>query len=168
MNTEKENRGNGFAPIVSSRSRALILGSYPSPKSFEERFYYGHPRNRFWPLLAALVGGETPRTIEEKRALILQNGLALWDSLESCRITGASDVSIEDPVPNDIGWLVREVGIEAVFCNGEAAHKYYRRFCEADVGLPATRLPSTSPANARFSLAMLQEAWSPLKAYMTA
>lgn len=161
-----EERGTGFAPLFSSHSKALILGSYPSPKSFAEGFYYGHPQNRFWPLLAALAGRPRPTTLDEKKALVLENGLALWDSLESCRIAGASDASITDAVPADIPWLLAQAPIRAVFCNGAAAHKYYRKFCEAATGLPATQLPSTSPANAAWSLERLLDAWAPLRVYM--
>lgn len=165
-NTQKSSRGKSFAPVYSSHSRALILGSYPSPQSFEGGFYYMHPQNRFWPLIAALAGRAVPVTIEEKKAIILQNNLALWDSLENCRIIGASDSSIEAPMPNKIGRLVREAGIEAIFCNGAASWKYYHSYCEEDAGLPATCMPSTSPANARYSLARLREEWAPLAAYM--
>ncbi len=161
-----EERGNGFAPLFSASSKALILGSYPSPKSFETGFYYGHPHNRFWPLVAALAGRQPPRTIEEKRALILESNLALWDSLQSCRIVGAADTSIQDAVPNDIPRLLQNAPIQAIFCNGAAAHRYYERFCEKATGLSAVRLPSTSPANAAFGFARLLEAWAPLRAYM--
>ena len=163
-----EERGEtpGFGPVYSASSRALVLGSYPSPKSFETGFYYGHPQNRFWPLLAALCGETVPRTVEEKTTLVLGHGLALWDSLLRCRIVGASDGSIEDPVPNDIGALLRKSRIEAVFCNGAASHRFYRRFCEEKAGLPAQRLPSTSPANAACGMECLLEAWRPLLAYI--
>ena len=114
----------GFAPVYTAASRALVLGSYPSPKSFAYGFYYGHPQNRFWSLMARLAGRAVPGTIEEKAALITESGLALWDSLESCTITGAADTSIADPVPNDIASLVAKTSIEAVFCNGAAAFKF--------------------------------------------
>lgn len=152
----------GFAPVFSKNSRVLILGSYPSPKSFAQNFYYGHPQNRFWPLVAALTGCAVPQTIPEKQALILNNGLALWDSLESCTITGASDASIRDPVPNDIAAMLSKTAVHSIFCNGAAAHRYYRQFNQANTGIPAQRLPSTSPANAAFSFQRLLEAWQPL------
>lgn len=162
-----EERGKGFAPLFSPRSRALVLGSYPSPKSFEVRFYYGHPQNRFWPLLAALAGRERPETLDEKRALVLDSGLALWDSLESCRIAGAADTSITDPVPNDIPALLKRAPIEAIFCNGAASYKFYRKFNEKRTSIPALQLPSTSPANAAFGMERLLAAWAPLGAYIT-
>ena len=112
-----------FAPVYNEHSRALILGTWPSPKSREMAFYYGHPQNRFWPMMAALTGEPVPKRedIEAKKQIILRHGLALWDTLESCTITGASDASIRDVVPNDIAALLQKVPIEAVFCNGAPA-----------------------------------------------
>ena len=114
-----------FAPVYDEHSRALILGTWPSPKSREMAFYYGHPQNRFWPMMAALTGEPVPKRedIEAKKQIILRHGLALWDTLESCTITGASDASIRDVVPNDIAALLQKVPIEAVFCNGATAYK---------------------------------------------
>lgn len=156
----------GFAPVYTSAARALILGTYPSPKSFALGFYYGHPQNRFWPLLASLAGVPLPVSIQEKTALITGEGLALWDTLESCEITGAADSSIQNPVPNNIAWLLGQTSIEAVFCNGAAAYNFYTKFCLAQTGLAARRMPSTSPANAAFSLPRLLEAWQPLAQYL--
>lgn len=165
-----ETRGSeaSFNPVVGITSRALILGSYPSPKSFEYGFYYGHPQNRFWPLIARLAGKPRPETIADKTALILASNLALWDSLKQCRITGASDASItdEDAVPNDIAGLMQQYPVEAVFCNGAASYRFYKRFCEKTTGLAALQLPSTSPANAAFSLDKLANQWQPLLKYM--
>lgn len=155
-----------FEPVFSGKSRALILGSYPSPKSFEEGFYYGHPQNRFWPLLAALANRPVPQTIPQKKELILACNLALWDVLQQCRIVGASDTSITSPVPNDIAGLVKTAGIKAVFCNGAASAKFYQRHCQSQTGIEAVRLPSTSPANAAFGMEKLLEEWQPLLAYM--
>ena len=139
-----------FAPVYNEHSRALILGTWPSPKSREMSFYYGHPQNRFWPMLAALTGEPVParEDIEAKKQIILRHGLALWDTLESCTITGASDASIRDVVPNDIAGLLAKAPIEAVFCNGATAYKIYTKYLEPVSGIPAVRLPSTSPANA--------------------
>lgn len=157
-----------FGPVWGPASRALVLGSYPSPKSFENNFYYGHPQNRFWPLLAALTGSAVPNTIEEKKALVLHNSLALWDALERCEITGASDTSIKNPVPNDIAGLIAQSRITAVFCNGAASHNIYTRYCKPQTGIEAVRLPSTSPANAAFSMQRLHAAWQPLTAFFGA
>ena len=148
-----------FEPVFGPASRALILGSWPSPESWRQGFYYGHPRNRFWPLLARLCGAQTPATVEEKRALILQNGLALWDVLESCTVTGASDASIKDPVPVDLAALLKQAPVVAVFCNGATAFRLYEKMLRPVSGIPAVRLPSTSPANAAFSMEKLAAAW---------
>lgn len=155
-----------FEPVAGEKAKALILGTWPSPKSRQQQFYYGHPRNRFWPLLARLCGEEPPQSIEEKKQLILRHGLALWDTLESCTITGAADASIRDAVPNDVPALMRRLGVRAVFCNGATAWKFYTRCHLPYTGLAAVQLPSTSPANAAFSLQRLEEAWGVLKPYL--
>ena len=131
-----------FAPVYDDRSRALILGTWPSPKSREMAFYYGHPQNRFWPLLAALTGEPLParEDIAAKKQLLLRHGLALWDTLESCTITGASDASIRDVVPNDIAGLLRKAPIRAVFCNGATAYRIYTKYQQPLTGIPAVRL----------------------------
>ena len=149
----------GFAPVWGSGSRALILGTWPSPKSREQGFYYGHPQNRFWPLLARLTGQVRPGTVEEKKTLILESGLALWDTLAHCTIQGARDETITDPVPNDIRGLLEKAPIEAIFCNGAAAWKFYQKFARPLTGMEAVKLPSTSPANAAWSLDRLAAAW---------
>ncbi len=150
-----------FPPVYGPHSRALILGSWPSPKSREMAFYYGHPQNRFWPLLAALTGEESPawEDIETKKRLILRHGLALWDVLASCTITGASDASIRDAVPNDIAALLARAPIEAVFCNGAASYQIYTKYMQPTSGIAAVRLPSTSPANAAFGFDRLRGEW---------
>ena len=153
-----------FPPIYSSTSTALILGSYPSPKSFEAGFYYYHPRNRFWPLLAQLVGSPLPETIPQRKQLLLENNLALWDSLESCQISGAADHTITNPVPNNIAALLKQTNIQHIFCNGNAAFKFYEKYCGAQTDIKAICLPSTSPANAAYTLPRLLEAWQPLVA----
>lgn len=161
-----ETAEKGFPPVAGKWASALILGSWPSPKSRQQGFYYGHPQNRFWPLLARLTGEPVPTTIPEKQALILRHGLALWDTLESCTITGASDASIQDPVPNDVAALARRLGVKAVFCNGAAAWKFYQKFHREAVGLDAIKLPSTSPANAAFNMDRLAREWAVLVPYL--
>ena len=159
-----------FAPVYSENSRALILGTWPSPKSREMAFYYGHPQNRFWPMMAALTGEPVParEDIEAKKGIILRHGLALWDTLESCTITGASDASIRDVVPNDIASLLAKAPIEAVFCNGATAHRIYTKYLLPVSGIPAVKLPSTSPANAACRPETLREVWGEaLKDYIT-
>ena len=153
--------GPGLPPVCGERARVLILGSFPSPKSGEQGFYYGHPQNRFWPLLAALCGRPAPAwdDIAAKRALVVQNGLAVWDVVCRCTIAGASDASIRDVQPNAVPELAARLGVRAVFCNGGTAARLYRKYLEQAVGLPAGVLPSTSPANAAWTLPRLTAAW---------
>ena len=150
-----------FLPVYDKNSRALILGTWPSPKSREMGFYYGHPQNRFWPLLAALTGEPVParEDIAAKQQLLLHHGLALWDTLERCTITGASDASIRDAVPNDIAALLANAPIQAVFCNGATAYRLYQKYLEPVSGIPAVKLPSTSPANAACRPETLRQVW---------
>lgn len=147
-----------FAPVYDHRSHTLIVGTWPSPKSREQGFYYGHPQNRFWPLMARLLDAPVPGSIPEKKALLLRHGLALWDTVESCAITGASDASIRNVVPTDIAALARATGIRRVLCNGATAYRLYTAYNTVP-GLPAVRLPSTSPANAAWSMDRLAAAW---------
>ena len=126
-----------FPPLYDAESRILILGSFPSVKSREAMFFYGHPQNRFWPLLALLTGEPTPQTVEEKRALALRHHFALWDSIGQCTITGSSDSSIRDVVPNDLRAITEHAPIERIFCNGNTSLKYYRRYNEPLLGRPA-------------------------------
>lgn len=148
-----------FPPLFNETSRILILGSFPSIKSREQHFFYGHPQNRFWPLMALLTGEVRPVTVEEKRALILKHGFALWDSIGRCTITGSSDSSIRDVVPNDLRIITAQAPIEKIFCNGNASLKCYRCHIQPVLGREAALLPSTSPANAAWSLERLAEAW---------
>ena len=153
--------GPGLPPLHGARAGALILGSFPSPKSRDQGFFYGHPQNRFWPLLADLTGAPVPawEDIEAKKRIITQNGLALWDVIRCCSIRGASDASIREVEPNDVPALIRALGVRAVFCNGAAAARLYARYLQPVTGLAAVRLPSTSPANAACSPQALRRAW---------
>ena len=148
-----------FPPLFDGESRTLILGSFPSVRSREAMFFYGHPQNRFWRLLALLYGADVPVTIEEKTALILQNHLALWDSIQSCTITGSSDSSVRDVVPNDLSVIFEGSRVNRVFCNGALSHKMYMKYVFPGTGIEALKLPSTSPANAAYSLERLAEKW---------
>lgn len=153
--------GPGLPPLHGDRARVLILGSFPSPKSREQGFYYGHPQNRFWPLMAALTGSPVPEhdDIPAKRQMIIQNGLAVWDVIRSCEIIGASDASIRNVEPNDLAALIAKLGVERVVCNGSTSARLYRKYALPHTGLEATALPSTSPANASFRLERLQQVW---------
>ena len=148
-----------FPPVADAACGVLILGSFPSVKSREEGFFYGHPRNRFWPLMAALLGENAPQSIPEKKAMLLRHHIALWDVIASCEITGSSDSSVKNAVPVNIAQVTELCRLERVYCNGALAAKLYHRYLEDKVGLPATALPSTSPANAAFSMVRLREAW---------
>ena len=150
---------HGFGPVYDAHSRVLILGSFPSAASRAQQFYYGHPRNRFWPVLCAVLGEAAPETVEEKRALVLRRGVALWDAIEECDITGSSDASIRNAVPTDLPRVLAAADIRAVFVNGAASARVYERWQFPRTGVPAIRLPSTSPANAAWSLEALIRAW---------
>ncbi|NJP40224.1 DNA-deoxyinosine glycosylase [Oscillospiraceae bacterium HV4-5-C5C] len=155
-----------LAPVYDAESRILILGSFPSVKSRQSGFYYGHPQNRFWPLLARLLQTAAPTTIAEKQALLLRHRIALWDTLASCSIMGSCDSSIQDTVPSNLQPILRQAAIRQIFVNGQAAARFYRRYQQPLTGLTAIRLPSTSPANAAWTFDRLCEAWSVLLPYL--
>ena len=149
-----------FGPLYDENSRVLILGSFPSVRSREQNFFYGHPQNRFWKVVAAVFGQPVPQTVEEKKLLILDNGLALWDSIASCEITGSSDASIRNARANDISIILNSCSIERIYCNGRKSHELYQKYIEPETGREAVCLPSTSPANAKWTLEKLTGAWS--------
>ena len=149
-------------PVYDEHSRVLILGSFPSVKSREAEFFYGHPQNRFWKVLAAVFHRGIPGTVEEKRALLLEEGVALWDVIASCEITGSSDSSIRNVVPNDLTPILQTARIEAIYVNGKAAEKYYKKYLFPITHREAVCLPSTSPANAAWTLERLKDAWQVL------
>ena len=149
-----------FPPLFDENSRILILGSFPSVKSREQMFFYGHPQNRFWRVLAGVLGCGVPQSIPEKRAMLLSHSIALWDSIARCEIVGSSDASIAGVVPNDLSPIFAAADIRQVFCNGRKSHEMYRRWLEPQYARPAICLPSTSPANAAWSLERLTDAWA--------
>lgn len=146
-------------PLYNQASRVLILGSFPSVKSREAMFFYGHPQNRFWKVVSAVSEKAVPQSIEEKKSLILSNNLALWDVLGSCTVTGSLDSSIKDAKANDISIILNNAPIEKIFCNGGTALKYYNLLIKPIIEREAVLLPSTSPANATWSLERLIRAW---------
>jgi len=148
-----------FLPVYKKDSRILILGTLPSVKSRENNFYYGHPKNRFWRLLADLYGEQQPETVEEKTALILRHDLALWDVIAQCDIIGSSDSSIRNVIPSDVAGILAKSSIQIIAANGGKAYELYNRYQRASTGMEARRLPSTSPANASWSLERLKDAW---------
>ena len=148
-----------FPPLFDENSRTLILGSFPSVKSREQCFFYGHPQNRFWKLTAMLFDEEVPQSIEEKKRLIIRHNLALWDVVHSCTITGSSDSSIKNVVANDLSPILNGSRVDRIFTNGALAHKLYMKHIFPQTGIEAVKLPSTSPANASYSLDRLSEYW---------
>lgn len=155
---EKTSQLHTIAPVYDGNSKILILGSFPSVKSREAAFFYTHPQNRFWRVLAAVLGEQTPQTVPEKKVLLLRRGVALWDVIASCDIAGSSDASIVNAAPNDLSRILDAAQIRRIFCNGGTAYRFYRR-CDEAVWGKAELLPSTSPANARSSVQALTERW---------
>lgn len=146
-------------PVFDETSKVLILGSFPSVKSREEGFFYGHPQNRFWKVLAAIFEEEVPETIPEKKAFLLRNHVAVWDVIHSCEIQGSSDASIRNATANDLRPILETADVRNIFVNGKTAEKLYKKYMEPVCGRMAVYLPSTSPANAAWSLERLVEAW---------
>lgn len=156
---EKESLRHPFPAIYAPDSRILILGSFPSVKSREQKFFYGHPQNRFWRIMAALLGTDVPQTTEEKRAFLLAHCIALWDVIASCDIAGSSDASIRNAVPNDLSPILETASVRQIFTNGGTAHRLYRKYIYPLTGREDVVLPSSSPANAARSLDALIDAW---------
>ncbi|MCH5250236.1 MAG: DNA-deoxyinosine glycosylase [Lachnospiraceae bacterium] len=150
---------HNIPPLYDKDSKVLILGSFPSVKSREGQFFYHHPQNRYWKVMAAVLGCQVPETIEEKKKMMLTNHIAMWDVIASCDITASSDSSIKNIVPNDIGRLLREAPIERIYTNGGMAHKNYQKYIKDIIGVEDVQLPSTSPANAAWSLEKLITVW---------
>lgn len=157
---EYEHVTHTFEPVYDENSKILILGSLPSVKSREQGFYYGHPQNRFWKVLAKLLNWKEPVTIEEKKKMLLENKIAVWDVLESCDIQGSSDSSIKNPVAADIPGLLQKTNIRKIYVNGTTAGKYYKKYILPKTGMEAIVLQSTSPLNCRYNLDKLAENWS--------
>ena len=148
-----------FEPIFNNESKVLILGTFPSVKSREQQFYYGHPQNRFWRMLAAVYAEDAPESIAEKTSLLLRHHLALWDVIANCEIDGSADASVREAVPVDITRITDRAHITRVLCNGKLAGTLYARHLQPIMGIPALVLPSTSPANAIWTLPKLTDAW---------
>ena len=156
-----------FPPLYDKNSKILILGSFPSVKSREQMFFYGHPQNRFWKVVSAVMGTDTPETIEEKQSFLHSNHIALWDVIASCDITGSSDSSIKNVVANDIMEILNNADIKQIFVNGKTAEKYYNKFIRDIIGRDAVCLPSTSPANAGWSIEKLINEWNKIGESLT-
>ena len=146
-------------PVFDEDSKILILGSFPSVKSREGKFFYHHPQNRFWKLLSKLLKCQCPVTIEEKKKLLLSHHIAVWDVIASCEIEGSSDSSIKNVIPNDLEQILSVADVKQIYTNGATASKLYRKYCCAGTGMEDIKLPSTSPANAMYSLEKLEKEW---------
>lgn len=149
-----------FEPVADENSRVLILGTFPSVKSRETRFYYGHPQNRFWKMLSMITGSDIPQSVEEKKRLLLQNGIAVWDVIKNCEITGSSDSSIRNVTANDIQGLLFHTEIQTIVANGTKAYDLYMKHVFPVTGKEIIKMPSTSPANAAYSLERLAEEYA--------
>lgn len=146
-------------PTFDEHSRVLVLGSFPSVKSREAQYFYGHPQNRFWKVMAAVFSEKFPRTMEERKKLLLRNRVAVWDVIASCSVRGSLDTSIQNVTPNDLHLILGSSLITAIFTNGKKADELYKAFQREKTGISSVCLPSTSPANASWSLERLIEAW---------
>lgn len=146
-------------PIFNEASKTLILGTFPSVKSREMCFFYSHPQNRFWRVMAKICDCDLPESVDDKKQLILSNSFALWDVIHSCEIEGSADSSIKNVVANDISVVLNNSQVDRIFVNGKKAESLYKKYIEKDVGIKAVYLPSTSPANASWSEDRLAEYW---------
>ena len=150
---------HNIPPVFDGRSTVLILGSFPSVASREEGFFYAHPQNRFWKVLSALFLSPLPCTVQEKKTLLLTHGVALFDVINRCEISGSADSSVKNVIPNDLTPVLSAAPIRRIFVNGKTAEKYYVKYIYPKTLIPCVCLPSTSAANASYSLPRLTEAW---------
>ncbi len=163
MNNDYLKIEHPIPPLYFKNSKVLILGSFPSVKSRENEFFYGHPQNRFWKILSLIFEKELPLTVEQKKKLIYDSDLALWDVIKCCEIIGSDDSSIKNVEANDISVILNYCNIDRIFVNGKTAEKYYKKYIEPKLGIKAVCLPSTSPANAAYSIEKLIEKWRVIK-----
>ncbi len=151
---------HNIPPVYDKNSKVLILGSFPSVKSREQKFFYGHPQNRFWKVISGITNEDLPNTIEDKKKLLLKHNIAVWDVIKECDIVGSSDNSIQNVVPNDIEMILKTSNVKKIFANGSTAYKLFKKyFANIDI----IKLPSTSPANATYNIKRLCESWSIIK-----
>lgn len=156
---EVKRQNHEFPPVYDENSEILILGSFPSVKSREMQFFYGHPQNRFWKVLAQVLNETVPQTIAEKKEMLLRHHIALWDVIASCDIAGSSDSSIRNVVPNDLAYIIGRSRITRIYANGAKSKQLYDKYLAKQLGIEAVQLPSTSPANAAYSVERLLEYW---------
>lgn len=155
---------HNIKPVYDNNSKVLILGSFPSVKSRETEFYYGHHQNRFWKVISSVIGYPEPKTVQEKKKMLIDNKIALWDVIGSCEITGSADSTIKNAVPNNLEIILEQADINIIVLNGKTAEKYYIKYIKNDI--KHICLPSTSPANASKSLKNLIDEWSIIKNYI--
>jgi TDG/mug DNA glycosylase family protein len=155
-----------FEPVYNKESKILILGTFPSVKSRENQFYYGHPRNRFWEIIALVTGEDKPDTIGKKQKLLQKHYIAIWDVIQSCDIVGSSDSSIKNVVPSDINKILKDSQIKRIYGNGGKAYQLYNKYAYHKTNMEMTVLPSTSPANAAYSITKLMEQWKQIREYL--
>lgn len=163
MDGKYQHVSHTFAPVFDERSKILILGTFPSVKSRENQFYYGHPQNRFWKVLAILCGEKTPESVTEKREFLLRNRIAIWDVIASCDIIGSSDSSIRNVVPCDLNQVLSAAPIRQIFANGGKAFDLYKKYSYPQIKREIVKLPSTSPANAAFQMERLLQSWDAVR-----
>lgn len=154
-----------FEPIFDKSSEILVLGSFPSVKSRENNFYYAHPQNRFWRVVASVYSCPVPKTVEEKKNMLLSNKIALWDVIKSCEITGSADSTIKSVIPNDLSKILSVADIKKIYANGKTAQNLYNKYIKKSTGFDIISLPSTSPANAAYSLEKLIKEWKIINEY---
>lgn len=154
-----------FEPIFDKNSEILVLGSFPSVKSRENNFYYAHPQNRFWRVVASVYSCPVPKTVEEKKNMLLSNKIAVWDVIKSCEITGSADSTIKSVIPNDLSEILSVADIKKIYANGKTAQSLYNKYIKKNTGFDIISLPSTSPANAAYSLEKLIKEWKIINEY---
>ncbi len=152
-------------PFFDKNSKILILGSFPSVKSREQMFFYGHPQNRFWKVAAAVFEQDVPQSVAEKKEFLKRNNMAMWDVIGACDIEGSADSTIKNVRPNDLGVILEKADIRAIFVNGKTAEKYYNRYTKDVINRTAICLPSTSPANAAWTLEKLTDVWKVIREF---
>lgn len=160
---EYQTLSHSFLPVFDGNSKILILGTFPSVKSRENDFYYGHPQNRFWRILAGLMSCPVPETVEEKKKFLLEKRIAIWDVIAQCDIIGSSDSSIRNVVPADLSVILKRASISRIYGNGGKACELYQKYCYHQTGREIVKLPSSSPANAAWQMERLLDAWGVIK-----
>ena len=154
-----------FEPIFNKNSEILVLGSFPSVKSRENNFYYAYPQNRFWRVVASVYSCPVPKTVEEKKNMLLSNKIAVWDVIKSCEITGSADSTIKSVIPNELSEILSVADIKKIYANGKTAQSLYNKYIKNSTGFDIISLPSTSPANAAYSLEKLIKEWKIINEY---